>query len=80
MSRRDFIRRTAVTTASAGLALSAAQAPEKAFGASDKLGVGVIGMGRMGRYNLEDFAKQPDVEIAVVCDVFAPNLEAGLKG
>ena len=47
--------------------------------ASDKLGVGVIGMGRMGRYNLEDFAKQPDVEIAVVCDVFAPNLEAGLK-
>jgi predicted dehydrogenase len=79
MSRRDFIRRTAAATAGAGLAFSAAQAPEKVFGANDKMRVGVIGTGRMGRDNLEDFAKQPDVEIATVCDVFAPNLEAGLK-
>src|SRR5207245_5221014 len=38
-----------------------------------------IGTGRMGLSNLEDFAKQPDVEIAAVCDVYQPNLEKGLK-
>ncbi len=79
ITRRDFIRRTAFTTAGAGIALSGIGSPPKAFGANDKVLVGVIGTGRMGRDNLEDFAKQPEVEIALVCDVFGPNLEAGLK-
>jgi predicted dehydrogenase len=79
ITRRDFIRRTAAATAGAGLAFSAVGAPQKALGANDKLRVGVIGTGRMGRGNLEDFARQPDVEIVTVSDVFGPNLEAGVK-
>jgi predicted dehydrogenase len=79
ITRRDFIRRTAITTAGAGLAVAAMGVPEKVSAANDKVMVGVIGTGRMGRGDLEDFAKQPEAEIAAVCDVFGPNLEAGLK-
>jgi predicted dehydrogenase len=50
-----------------------------ALGANDKVVVGVIGTGRMGMSNLEDFAKQPEVEIAAVCDVYQPNLDQALK-
>ena len=79
ITRRDFMRRTALTTAGAGLALSGIPAPQKVMGANDKVLVGVIGTGRMGRGNLEDFARQPEVEIALVCDVYGPNLDEGLK-
>ncbi|HET7840704.1 MAG TPA: Gfo/Idh/MocA family oxidoreductase, partial [Terriglobia bacterium] len=79
ISRRDFMRRTAMTTAGAGLTLSGFGSAQKAAGANDKFVVGVIGTGRMGRDNLADFAKQSDVEIALVCDVFGPNLDLGLK-
>ncbi len=49
------------------------------LGANDKVVVGVIGTGRMGMDNLEDFAQQPEVEIAAVCDVYQPNLDQALK-
>ncbi len=77
ITRRDFMKRAAVSTATAGLAIRGLSA--KGVGANDKIVVGVIGTGRMGLSNLEDFAKQPDVEIAAVCDVYQPNLEKGLK-
>jgi predicted dehydrogenase len=77
LDRRNFMRRTALTVAGAGLAVSGVQ--RKILGANDKIVVGVIGTGRMGRINLEDFAKQPDVEIAAVCDVYEPNLNEAVK-
>jgi len=77
ITRRDFMKRAAVSTATTGLAIRGLSA--KGVGANDKIVVGVIGTGRMGLSNLEDFAKQPDVEIAAVCDVYQPNLEKGLK-
>ncbi len=70
INRRDFIKRTTV----AGAGLAVASAPARAPGASDRVRIGVIGAGRMGMGNLEDFAKQPDAEIAAVCDVYQPNL------
>ncbi len=77
INRRDFMKRAAATTLGASLAISGV--PEKVLGANEKVVVGVIGTGRMGLDNLEDFAKQPEVEIAVVCDVYGKNLEKGLK-
>jgi len=38
-----------------------------------------IGVGRMGQGNLKIFMKNPDVEVAALCDVYSPNLEAALK-
>ena len=76
--RRDFLRR-AGSTVGAGIAMYGLSRSARVLGANDKVLVGVIGTGRMGMDNLEDFAKQPDVEIAAVCDVYRPNLDQALK-
>src|SRR2546427_8941242 len=75
INRRDFIKRATV----AGAGLAVAGAPARAPGANARVRIGVIGAGRMGMGNLEDFAKQPDAEIAGVCDVYQPNLDAAAK-
>lgn len=54
-------------------------AHQESVGANDRIGIGVIGCGGMGRMDLLDFKKQPDVEIVAVCDVFRPSVEAALK-
>ncbi len=77
INRRDFMKRAAITSAGATLAMSAVAG--KKASASDKVIVGVIGTGRMGQDNLQDFARQPDVEIAAVSDVYQPDLDKGLK-
>ncbi len=76
-NRRDFMKRALATTA--GLAMSGLGPTGNVLGANDKVRVGVIGTGRMGVGDLEDFAKQPDAEIVVVCDVYEPNLQKGLQ-
>jgi predicted dehydrogenase len=76
MNRRKFIRRAAVTTAGAGLLLPAAS--QRVLGANDRMLAGVIGTGRQGSYDMMDFARQPDVEIAAICDVYEPNLQKAL--
>lgn len=66
-------RRTFLKTPAAAAAVPAAAAP------NDRIGIGVIGCGGMGRADLTDFQKQPEVEIRAVCDVFRPSAEAGAK-
>ncbi|MDP8244351.1 MAG: Gfo/Idh/MocA family oxidoreductase [Candidatus Hinthialibacter antarcticus] len=65
-NRRSFMKTTA-----ASLALSA-PAVQRALGANDKVRVGFIGVGNRGTQLLHGFMKQPDVEIAALCDVFEP--------
>src|SRR5713226_4808249 len=79
INRRDFIKQATLSTVGAGLSVSALGHSTSVLGANDKVLVGVIGTGRMGMSNLEDFAKQPEVEIAAVCDVYQPNLDRALK-
>ncbi len=67
MKRRTFLKTPAVA------AIPAAAAP------NDRIGVAVIGCGGMGRADLADFNKQPEVEIRAVCDVFRPSAEAAAK-
>ena len=43
------------------------------------LSVALIGSGGNGRALLQRFRREPDVRIAGVCDVYEPNLEAGLS-
>src|ERR1041385_4613790 len=40
---------------------------------------GVIGSGGRGRYLESVFKRDPGVHLAAVCDVYEPNLEAGLS-
>jgi predicted dehydrogenase len=57
--------------AGSGAALAAAP--------SDRLVVGLIGSGGRGRTVMGRFVGQADIKIAAVCDVYEPNLEAGLS-
>ena len=82
MKRRDLLK-----SAVAGpLGLAAANAATAATGqpprapASDRIRVGMIGVGNFGlSTNLADFIKNPDVDIAAICEVFQPNLERAVK-
>jgi len=75
IDRRGFIKSSVAGTVAAGLVLRGAPANARIIGANDRIVVGVIGTGRMGQSNLNDFVKQTDVEVAALCDVFAPNLD-----
>ena len=66
--RRDFLR-------TAGAALTTQIFTGRVKGANDRVAVAFIGMGRMGTGNLGHAMKQPNVEVAAVCDVYQPHLE-----
>lgn len=74
ISRRDFVKDSTLTAIGTSLALSSGPFAGKVFGANDKIVVGVIGCGSQGRWNMRDFLRQPDVQIAAVCDVYEANL------
>lgn len=65
MQRRTFL----MTTAAAQMRI---------LGANDRLRAGIIGSGGRGRYLIGQF-KEVGAELAAVCDVYEPNLQAGVK-
>ncbi len=65
MRRRIFLAATAASTA-------------RILGANDKLRVGVLGAGGRGNLLAGEF-KELGAEMAAVCDVYEPRLQAGLK-
>ena len=74
ISRRDFVKDSTITAIGTSLALSSGPFAGKVLGANEKITVGVIGCGSQGRWNMRDFLRQPDVQIAAVCDVYEANL------
>ena len=83
VSRRSFMGKTAAAGA-AGLSVpyfvpQAALGGEGSPGANDKIQVGLIGCGGMGRGNLGNCARHPDVAVTALCDVQQPRLDATLN-
>jgi predicted dehydrogenase len=64
----------AAGTVGAGAALRPNPASAQVLGANDRVRVAVIGTGRQGLGVLRGHQALPDVEIAALCDVYAPNL------
>jgi predicted dehydrogenase len=72
LERRSFIKggiATGVTVA----------AGNKILGANDRIRVGVIGLGREGRGVMRTFARNTDVEIAAICDVYEQQIGVAMK-
>ena len=69
ISRRRFLEMGAAAATVAGLPGRAIAAP------SDRIRVGFIGIGNRGDQLLDAFAKQPDVEVAALCDLYEPYLQ-----
>lgn len=61
MTRRQFVRMGAM----GATALSAS----RVWGANERINVGLIGFGLIGRFHLAALKEQPDVAVTAVCDV-----------
>jgi len=74
-TRRRFLRNSTLAAASAfGLNTLAVPTIGAARGTNEKIAVGFIGVGNRGTQLLAGFLKQPDVEVAALCDVYEPYL------
>jgi len=73
MSRRSFTA-GAVSVASASIVRAAQERPHRS--ANERVRLGVIGLGNRGDQLLPGFMAQDDAEIAALCDVYAPYVDA----
>jgi len=79
ISRRRFLNRSIKGGFGAALGAAGVRTAAKAVAPSDKVVVGVMGVGGRGTALTTFFAERPDVEIAYVCDVNAKRLPVAVK-
>src|SRR5437773_3995061 len=70
MSSRNFLQ-TASTT---GLATTASSW-SRVMGANDRIQLGHVGPGGRGKYVLQNFTKDPSIEVRAVCDVWSNQID-----
>jgi hypothetical protein len=68
MTRREFLKRSAVAAAAASFSTLIARANQQ-----EKVKVGVIGTGAQGQNLLRQLMGMPSAEVVAVCDIYAPN-------
>jgi predicted dehydrogenase len=68
-TRRTFLGAAALTAASY----------QRVLGANDRIGVGFIGFGLIGKQHVADFKKFNDVDIVGVCDTYKPRVEEAIQ-
>lgn len=71
VTRRDFLKTTAATTAGARAfgGLTFLPRPDRVFGASDRVRVAVVGLRGRGKDHIDAFSRLRNVELAALCDV-----------
>ena len=74
MSRRDFMKKSAMAAAPIALAGLGMPLAKPAFGAKEKIRMGFIGIGNRGSQLLKLFMSNPDVEVVALCDIYEPYL------
>src|SRR5437762_8965077 len=85
MSRRRFLRKSALATSVAPVALGGLSAPfirsarAGEPGPNEKIRLGLIGGGGMGRGDLECFFLNPEIDCTVICDVDDAMIGKGLE-
>ena len=71
-NRREFISKS--TVLAAGLTVGLKSNYSNASAPADKVRVGFIGVGNRGTQLLRLFMRQPDCEVAALCDVYEPYI------
>src|SRR5216117_928906 len=69
LTRRSFLK-----TGTAAV-LSAASW-NRVLGANERVGIGVIGFGLVGRIHTHNFKAQPDAQVVAVAETYRPRMEA----
>ncbi|HWQ35773.1 MAG TPA: Gfo/Idh/MocA family oxidoreductase [Blastocatellia bacterium] len=72
-NRRSFLK--GVT----GAGVLTAASYRRVIGANERVRVGFIGIGLIGKRHLLDFMAQPDVEVAAICETYEPRLREGIE-
>src|SRR5256885_3572152 len=75
--RRDFNK--GLAGAAVSIAASAGPLARGVLGANDRIGVGLIGAGGMGQFDLRDFLRSGQVDAVAIADPFQPNLDRALE-
>src|SRR5687768_10488777 len=84
IERRDFLKTSLTASATIGVANETNAAPAIAtesnatLGAKDQNRVGVIGGGGQGNWDANDFARQPNVRLVALCDVYEGSIQETL--
>ncbi|MCC6861001.1 MAG: Gfo/Idh/MocA family oxidoreductase [Bryobacterales bacterium] len=60
------------------LGAATAASYQRVLGANDRVQLGFVGYGLIGARHVADFKKQPDADLAAVCDVYQPRVEQGV--
>ena len=68
-SRRTFLKSTATTVGLTALSAS------RVLGANERVNVGIIGFGLIGKIHTNSFKEQTDVEIRGVSDCYSPRMD-----
>jgi predicted dehydrogenase len=68
-TRRKFLGTAALTAASY----------QRILGANDRIGVGFVGFGLIGKQHVADFKKFDDVDIVGMCDTYKPRVDEALQ-
>ena len=74
MKRRDFIKRVAQ-----GSAVVSAISAQRVLGANERIGIGIIGFGLIGRLHARNFHALSGSRVTAVADVFQPRLDASVE-
>ncbi len=51
---------------------------QRVMGANNRLGIGFVGYGLIGKQHVSDFKKMDDCDIVAVCDVYKPRVDEAL--
>src|SRR6516225_9490087 len=68
-TRRGFLGAAAITAASYN----------RVLGANDRIGIGFIGFGLIGKQHVADFKKFKDVDLVGLCDTYKPRVQEGVE-
>ena len=72
-TRREFIKKAAFVAGMPTIIPASVLGRNGNVAPSNRIAMGVIGIGPRGRYVLENFLKQPDAQFVTVCDVQSAN-------
>ncbi|HQR31796.1 MAG TPA: Gfo/Idh/MocA family oxidoreductase [Blastocatellia bacterium] len=79
INRRDFIKKSTVTGAGAGLILGTSRQTEASFNPADspndRIRLGFIGVGARAQQVLNDVIRMPGIEVVAMCDAYQGRLE-----
>ena len=82
ITRREFMSKTAIGAAGLAFVGTGMLSSSRAYGANDRLSIGMVGPGQRGRSLMGDFHKAADAanaEITAVCDIWTVNQDRGAK-